>query len=69
MKLFRMFIGDRVIFPFQDVIGEGILLVVERTGYMFLSDVEIEGEPVGDLVIPRPEWLRRAVSGEVSDPS
>ena len=50
-------------FPFQDTIGEGTLCVVERSGYMLITGCVIEGVDAGDLVIPAPDWLRRAVTG------
>lgn len=59
MRLFRSFRGSRVVFPFQDTVGEGTLRAVERTGYLLIVDVEIDGFPAGDLVIPAPDWLRR----------
>lgn len=61
MRLFRSFVGDRVVFPFQDVVGEGVLRAVERTGYMLIVDCVIDGHNAGDLVIPAPAWLRRVV--------
>ena len=63
MRLFKTFIGDLVVFPFQDSIGEGSLCVVERSGYMLITGCVIEGVDAGDLVIPAPDWLRRAVTG------
>lgn len=61
MKLFRSFIGDRVVFPFQDVIGEGTLRAVERSGYMLITGCVVDGYEAGDLVITPPDWLRRVV--------
>lgn len=63
MRLFRTFVGDRVVFPFQDTIGEGVLRAVERSGYMLIIGCVIEGVDAGDLVIPAPDWMRRAVTG------
>lgn len=61
MRLFKSFVGCKVVFPFQDVIGEGVLRAVERTGYLLIVDCVIDGKPAGDLVIPAPPWLRRVV--------
>ena len=63
MRLFRTFIVDQVVFPFQDTIGEGVLRAVERSGYMLITGCVIEGVDAGDLVIPAPDWIRRAVTG------
>ena len=59
MRLFKSFVGFKVVFPFQDVVGEGVLRAVERTGYMLIVDCVIEGVDAGDLVIPAPAWLRK----------
>ena len=59
MRLFKSFVNSKVVFPFQDTVGEGVLRAVERTGYLLIVDAVIEGVEAGDLVIPAPEWLRR----------
>lgn len=59
MRLFKSFVGSKVVFPFQDVVGEGTLRAVERTGYLLIVDTVIEGVDAGDLVIPAPPWLRK----------
>lgn len=64
MKLFRTFIGDRVVFPIEDNVGEGLLRAVERSGYMLITDCRVEGKDAGDIVIPPPAWLRRVVADE-----
>ncbi|MSS84492.1 hypothetical protein FYJ24_06885 [Actinomycetaceae bacterium WB03_NA08] len=61
MRLFKSFVGSKVVFPFQDVVGEGTLRAVERTGYLLITGCVIEGVDAGDLVIPAPPWLRRVV--------
>ena len=61
MRLFRTFIGDKVIFPIEGSVGEGTLRAVERSGYMLITDCKVEGKAAGDLVIPPPSWLRRVV--------
>lgn len=67
MRLFKSFIGCKVVFPFLDFVGEGMLRAVERTGYLLIEGAVIDGVDAGDLIIPTPGWLRRVDSGEVSD--
>lgn len=59
MRLYRSFIGYHVVFPFQDVVADGTLRAVERTGYIMVEDAHVGETPLGTLVVEAPKWMRK----------
>lgn len=59
MKLFRSFVGYRVVFPFQDTVGGGVLSAVSRDGWILVENAQIDGVDAGDMILALPEWMRR----------
>lgn len=59
MRLFKEFVGCKVVFPFLGRVAEGTLSAVERTGYLLIRDVSVDDTDAGDLILPTPDWVRR----------
>lgn len=62
MRAIKRFVGDKVAFPVDGAVAEGTLVAVDRTGYIWVSDVFCNNTDLGDMILEMPVWVRRLPS-------